>query len=106
MINQPEISIEIPEATTPMANFVSRSMFWLEMATIIDRIDSTKWCKLFEILWTKNKHFSFLFVNCNESFVIIEFTNGMPAYVIIAVIALSLMIRKEVLKETSWLVSL
>jgi hypothetical protein len=49
------------ERINPMANFVSKSMFWLEMATIIDRIDSTKWCKLFEILWTKNKHFSFLF---------------------------------------------
>ena len=49
------------ERINPMANVVSKSVFWLEMAQIIDRIDSTKWCNLFEILWTKNEHFSFLF---------------------------------------------
>jgi hypothetical protein len=49
------------ERISPMANHVTKSSFWLEIAQIIDRIDSSKWVALFGILWTHDSHFSFLF---------------------------------------------
>ena len=49
------------ERISPMANHVSKSSYWLEIAQIIDRIDSSKWAALFGILWTHDTHFSSLF---------------------------------------------
>ena len=49
------------ERISPMANNVSKSSFWLEIAQIIEHIDSSKWTALFGILWTHDPHFSSLF---------------------------------------------
>ena len=49
------------ERISPMANNVSKSSFWIEIAQIIERIDETKWGALFEIFWTSEPNFTTLF---------------------------------------------
>ena len=49
------------ERISPMANNVSNSTYWIEIAQIIERIDATKWVALFEIFWSYDVHFSALF---------------------------------------------
>lgn len=49
------------ERINPMASYVTKSSFWLEIAQIIERIDSSKWVALFGIFWANDTHFSSLF---------------------------------------------
>jgi hypothetical protein len=44
-----------------MANNVSNSTYWIEIAQIVERIDAAKWVALFEIFWSYDVHFSALF---------------------------------------------
>jgi hypothetical protein len=49
------------ERSSANAATISRSHFWLGMSEVIDKIDSSKWIELFEILWAFDKEFSNLF---------------------------------------------
>ncbi len=49
------------ERISPMANNVSNSTYWIEIAQIVERIDAAKWVALFEIFWSYDVHFSALF---------------------------------------------
>lgn len=63
------------ERKNPMASNVSKSQFWNGISDFIDRIDVSKWVKLFEILWANDTHFSRLFEKLISGLQKLAFTN-------------------------------
>ena len=53
--------IDYLERSSVNAAIISRSDFWLEIGGIIQKLDSSKWTELFEVLWAFDKDFSQLF---------------------------------------------